>query len=144
MWITPMPGDRFRHASTPEILIADRATRSKAHSTRYLWCQGNPYPLAECEPYGIWQTLAGEFVADLEGCTTYPQIAWLLDGLADDHKKTIWDACPIRLRAKIHQLKNDWLPSSPTIEFTSVQGVSVSPQTPEKSATRLVSGQTMR
>jgi len=107
MWDSPSPGDRFTHPSTPEMQIADRATRSQSTGVRYLWCQGTAFPLAECEPRGVWKALAEAFVQDLERCTIYHQVTALLDGLEPEHRQTIWDITPPGLRASIHRLKTE-------------------------------------
>jgi hypothetical protein len=111
MWDSPSPGDRFRHDSTTEIQVADRATRSKSTGVRYIWCRGNSYPLAECEPIGVWKALADAFVQDLEDCASYSQVTALLDGLAPEHRQIIWDITPPELRASIHRLKTESLSS---------------------------------
>jgi hypothetical protein len=120
MFAPPSIGDRFAHQNTDHpIGTVERVT--KGNGTIWLWCGGTSYPWHQCEPIGIWQALALEFVADLSSCTTYTQVNDLLAGLSDADRQTIWAACPTDLRARIHQLKNESLPVVEPIEIKPIQ-----------------------
>jgi hypothetical protein len=107
LFTNPKRGDQFAHRSIDNpIGTVDRITRT-GDGVIWLWSRGNStaYPLAECEPVGIWQALALAFVADLADCLTYAQVTALLDGLEPEHRQAIWDVTPADLRANIHRLK---------------------------------------
>lgn len=123
MFYPPSIGDRFAYPDTDHpIGTIERITRDdEGLGLIWLWCGTYCYPWHQCEPVGVWQALAREFVADLSSSTSYTQVTELLAGLGDTDRLTIWNACPAELRARIHELKNESLPSAEPIEIKPTQ-----------------------
>jgi hypothetical protein len=117
MFQPPSIGDKFAYPNTDHpIGTIERVTKT-SDGTIWLWSGDYRYPWHQCEPIGVWQALALEFVADLLNCTTYAQVTDLLGSLEDTDRQTVWNACPPALRATIHRLKNESSPPVEPIEF---------------------------
>jgi hypothetical protein len=117
MFYPPAIGDRFAYLSIDDpIGTIERITKT-SDCTIWLWCGGDRYPWYQCEPIGVWQALALEFVADLSNCNSHTQVTELMAGLSDADRKTIWSACPAVLQAHLYKLREQCLPSMSTVEF---------------------------
>jgi hypothetical protein len=105
-WTTPSKGDRFTHIPIDGgVLVCDRITQ-KGDGTISLWCQGQKYPLAECEPVGIWKALLEQFVEDLAHATDWDEVIGITAGLDLGQKAAIWMACTKDQRERMRRMKD--------------------------------------
>jgi hypothetical protein len=117
MFYPPAIGDRFAYPNTDHPIGTIERVTKNSDGTIWLWSGDYRYPWHQCEPVGVWQALAKEFVADLSDCTSYTQVTELMAGLSDADRKTIWSACPAVLQAHLYRLREQCQPSMSTVEF---------------------------
>lgn len=105
LWVGARKGDRFTHPSQYEAMTIESITAT-AGPIFWLWAEGRQYPLAECQPEGLWGELVEQFIEDLTTARDWPAVEAIALGLSAGQKREIWAAMTEAQMELIQRLKD--------------------------------------